>query len=351
MVGSHGSGRHGLAVALASVLLAGPAGALELGDTLTLHGYGNLTAVRSGVRDGGQGGGEQNSHHDVSVLGTWRLHERSQFWLQVARNTELARARVDWAMLDWQWGDTTWQFGQVRLPFGWLNDVRDIEALRPTASRPFLYDEDLGLADEALQGGGVEHAIVLGGTTARVRAFAARALVPDADAPMRGAVLGARVAVDPPLDGVSLALSGYHGRVRPEDGDSRVAKSAWALSARWQPGFGTLEAEWGGGRIDERRVEAAYVQFVRPLREGLDLALRAERVLTDRARRGQHDSDQRRLVVGLAWALTPSIGLRLEWQRHHGHALPRLAADESGAADDDLRRRWSSTVLSVNAMF
>jgi hypothetical protein len=168
---------------------------------------------------------------------------------------------------------------------------------------------------------------------------------------MKGPVLGARVATEPSRSGVSLALSGYHGRVRREAGDNRVAKSAWALSARWQPGFGTLEAEWGGGRIDQRRVEAAYVQFVRPLGEGLDLALRAERVVTDPDRRGQPDSDQRRIVAGLAWALTPSVGLRLEWQRHHGYALPLLATGESGLNGDGLRRRWSAAVLSVNAMF
>ena len=339
----------GLGLGLAA---ASGASALELGDRLSLHGYGNLTAVRSGVAPGGQGGGEQDSHYDVSLLGTWRLTDRDKLWLQVAVNRELAVPRVDWAMFDRQLdARTSLHLGQVRLPFGLDNELRDIEALRPTASRPFLYDEDLGLADEAVRGVAVEHEATLAGRPATWTAFAGLALVPDADAPLPGPVLGGRLRVETAVPGLSLSLSGYRARVAPEAGEPRSGKHAWALSARWQPARWTLQTEWARGRIDERALQTLHLSAAHPLSDTVEAALRVERVQSDRAQPRQDGNDQRRLVLGVAWAVTPVVGMRLEWQRHRGHALPLLAAQENGGSGGDLRARWSSAVLSLNAVF
>lgn len=323
-----------------------------LSEPLSLHGYGNLTAVRSGVQSSGQGGGEQNSHHDVSLLGTWRITDRDRVWLQVATNSELPRPRVDWLMYDRLLdARTALHLGQVRLPFGLDNTLRDIENLRRTASRPFLYDEDLGLADEAVRGVVVEHEMQIAGQAASLKAFAGNALVPDADRPLPGLVLGGHLQVETPLPGLRLAVSGYHARVSLEPDEPRSGKHAWALSAQWQPASWTWQAEWAQGRIEDHALQALYLSVSHPLGAQVDAALRIERVQTDRRQPRQDGNDQRRLVLGLAWAVTPVIGVRLEWQRHRGHALPWLAAQESGGDGSGLRSRWSSTVLSVNAMF
>jgi hypothetical protein len=334
--------------------LAGSPGvyAHAISDQLSLHGYGNLTAVRSGVQPGGQGGGEQDSHYDASLLGAWRFTDRDRVWLQLAVNRELSGPRVDWLMYDRQLdARTALHLGQVRLPFGLDNTLRDIEALRPTASRPFLYDEDLGMADEAVRGVAVEHEMRLAGQAASLAAFAGGALVPDADRPLPGPVLGGRLRLDTPVPGLRVALSGYHARVTLEPGEPRTGKHAWALSAHWQPARWTWQAEWARGRVGERELQAMYLSASHPLGDTVEAAVRVERVQTDRTQSRQVGNDQRRLVFGLAWAVMPEVGVRLEWQRHHGHALPLLAVQERGGDGSGLRARWSAAVVSVNAMF
>ena len=142
--------------AVLTVLLAlagSDARAVDVSEEISVHGYGDIGSARSNVDATGQEQGARETISNLSLVGIWQASERTKVWVQLFRSGDLGKVRVDWAFVDYQapTGQTI-RVGRVRLPFGLHNESRDVQALRPSASMPYLYNEELALGVWAAEG-------------------------------------------------------------------------------------------------------------------------------------------------------------------------------------------------------
>ena len=309
-------------------------------EVFALHGYGHVQAVHS--RDGERPRDELE--HDLSLLGIWSVSPRAKVWLQVVNHDGAAGVRMDWAFASLDLSETTTLYlGQPRLPLSLNNETRDVQALRPSASLPLLYDEELGLADETFRGVLLEHRLrspELGEFT--VEGFAASAVAPHAGSALRGRVAGGRTTWHPVGSDWTWKVSGYAGHVRVAlDGQER--KQALVLSGRLDRGQWALQAEAGHARPGDRRLNLAYLQLDHALYGNWRAFGRVEQGLSEP---GEGPTvRERSLAAGLAWRADAHWGLRLEGSHHRG----RL--DDNDAADASARRVHNQIVVAVNYLF
>jgi hypothetical protein len=323
--------------------LAGAAHAFEVSENLRLHGYGDVGHVRSNAQAAEAGeSAEKSTTYNLSLVANWRLGEQTSVWAQVFQSHDPARPRIDWAFVDHMaTNGLRWRAGQVRMPFGLHNEFRDVQALRPSATLPLLYDEELGLIDESFYGVSVEadHRLDTGAVSYEI--YAAGALLPGGDRTAYGQALGARVVYETTIDGLSLSWSGYGARLDPERTGEKQSKRAQAVSLRWKATSWDLQAETSRAFRYDRTHRADYLQGSWIANEHWEWVMRAERAATRPI--GGESVTERRNVLGVAWRLNYNFGVRFEQRWHRGDAAD--GADGEGAS------RWRSSVLSVNYRF
>ena len=339
-------------IALLTILVAcasTSATAFEVGDQFEFHGYGDLTQTWSNVDATGQRLGARQTDHDVSFVATWQIDERTKLWAQLGKNREVNWGHLDWVFVDYHApSGQTWRLGQFPLPFGLHNDARDVQALRPSASLPLVYAENLALVDESVTGASVKHRFDWGARSATVEAYAAKVLNSDGSERMRGPVGGARVIIETPLEGLTLRASGYRGRFAMSPGDQQSTKYGWVISARFAGERLDLQAELARGFAFDHGVSAWYAQAAYTLDADWQAVARIEQAVTDTAQSSDDAYRERRLTLGLAYTINQHLGLRLEQRFHRGYAS--VVADEILEAGQG-RHRWTSTLLSVNYQF
>lgn len=332
-----------------STVLAQPAFGLDLTETLQLHGYGDLAQSRSNVDPSGAGRGASKTTYNTSLVGTWQASEQTSIWTQIHQSDEPNRLRIDWAYVDHRGANgMRWRAGQVRLPFGLHNESRDVQALRPGATLPVLYADDLGVVDESFYGGSVESQLQLGSSTLSYEVYGAGALLPGGDRTAYGPAIGGRAIFEPPVAGLSLGLSSYAARLKPAPGEQRQQKRATAFSLRWQHNPIELQAEWARGVRYGRGIETSYVQGAWQFARQWELMSRIERVITDTAQSEDDAFRERRFVLGLAGRINHHVGLRLEQRWHRGNGM---SVAQEVIEPGEGRARWASTVFSVNYQF
>ena len=342
------------------VTLASSGGrASESEEQFQLHSYGDLSHERSTVDASGMQMGERETSSNLSLVGVWQVTDRAKVWTQLFRSSELGKFRVDWAFVDFQTtGAQTLRLGRIRLPFGLHNEMRDVQALRPTASMPFMYDEELAFVDEAFDGASVEQHFDIGASTVKLEAYGAANLLSGGAETARGSAVGARVVLETPVDGLSLRGSVYSGRLKRNkevalddantQKDAHQRKRAWAVGLRYLQDHIDVQLEMARGFLYDHSVTTAYVQAAVPLAQHWTAAARLERIVTDTSQRGNHAFQEQRLVFGVGYTLSESFGLRLEQQFHRGYGMPVMHEIlEAGTG----RHGWKSTVFSVNYQF
>jgi len=323
--------------------------AVDVSEHLALHGYGDIGHAWSNVDATDRALGAGETMHNLSLVGIWQASERTKLWAQLFRSSDLGKVRVDWAFVDYQapTGQTL-RVGRVRLPFGLHNESRDVQALRPSASLPYLYEEHLALVDESFDGASVEQRFALGDGSATVEVFAANRLTAGGEQSARGAVIGARAIIETPVEGLSFRMSAFAGRLTPDGSDARRSKRGWAASARYSHDGVDLEAEVARGSLYERQVSTWYLQAARDVGERWQAFARLERIVTDLSQAGDDAFQEQRWAVGAAYRIHENFGVRLDQQFHRGYGIPVLNETvEAGAG----RHRWTSTLLSANYQF
>lgn len=322
--------------------------ALDLGENFELHGYGDISRELRNVDATGQGRNARESTFENSWVGIWTATDRVKFWVQVAAD-ESSPVHFDGAFLDYQSeSGLTYRVGRVRVPFGMHSEKREAQALRPSASLPFLYDVNLNLIDESLEGGMIRRGFAIGGGQAMVEAYAARAVRDESTRVARGLMVGGRLMMETPVEGLTLGVSGYQGELERNDGNPQLSKRSWALSARYQGDRVDLQAEYGRGFIYTRDVSTWYLQAAVPLAEQWKAVTRIEEMVTDLAQSNDDAYREQRVIVGLAYAINHYLGLRLEQQFHRGYASRVV---NEALAPGDGRQHWTSTLLSLNYKF
>lgn len=342
--------------ALPLMMLGLPAPAVaqpSASPAVEFHGYGHVALERQSETPQA----DTETEHDLSLLATAAFTDRLRGWVQIAHLSETGRLRLDWAFVDWTLTpSTSLHVGQARLPLGLGNEVRDVQALRNSASLPLLYDDDLGLADEALRGAMVttrwDHT-AWGDFS--LDAWGAGQMVPDAGAARTGPVVGGRLEWTPLQSPWTFKLSGYLGRQDPADDEDDVGgppagepdggrqdKRAGVISAHGDFSPWTVSAEWGAGVLNGQQLDIGYAAIDRDIDGFGGVFARLDTASIHELAGGEAPRRRHRLGLGVAWKPSPQWGARAEWARNHGNL------EES---DQPLRPRWNEVTVSLNFMF
>ena len=326
---------------LASTLCAGlPAVAQVALGPVEFHGYGDFTALHTSHEDDGWG-----REHDVSLVAHLPLSQSVELWVQGAHSSETDAVKLDWAFLDWSMNPvTSLRLGQIKLPFGLINEVRDVQALRLSASMPHVYSDELQIIDEAVRGMALERRVDRdSGAALTLELYAALQMLPDAGEVRDSRVVGARAAWSPAGDGWNYSFSGYFGK-QDSDADTsgavrRQNKRAAALSVERAWGRWTMKGEVARASIGDINFIPVYLQLDHRSSARWGAFARAE---TTRLR-GTGDAERlSRFAAGAAWMATSHLGARLEVAHNTG-----THRHVTGSA----RENWTDVHVSVNFVF
>jgi hypothetical protein len=323
--------------------------AVELGESVELHGYGHLGFLKT----------DANRYLKADTVGTWqyrdlallftgKLHDRSKAWAQLYGSD--GKVRLDWAFLDYQLASgPTLQFGQIKLPLGIYNETRDVEFIRPSSMRPFLYQDAAEISDEAYRGLGLLYDHDLGGGSMSWNVYAGRIVEFEEDHPhIHKRLVGARAVYRTPVEGLSVMASAYDSEIEMKESGEAGHKRVAVLSLDHFRGDLDLKAEYARKTAFGEVAETWYAQAAYTFNDKWTPYVRYDYVTTDRANRADPSFYQRATVLGLGYKISSNVGLRLETHINHGYALPVASEEvEAGAGETD----WTMTAFSLSFFF
>jgi len=325
-------------VALASALVAGSAQAIEVGEALSLHGFGTAGLGRSWRNDylyaNTEGSGQSlESYLLISVRPTQRLSLSTQFGF------EGEEARLDWAFGEWAFSDTLkLRAGRAKLAFGLSRETMRVGTLRPFLTLPTSIYGSTELGAESYNGVGLTGHVLTGSWALEYDAYAGRMDLeelspldllegeePEAE-PL--AAVGARLTVLPPLEGLRLMVSGYGGRslesIEPGDDEPVETNLGVGFSAEYLDEHWQARAEYAFSVDEQGEVaHAGYAELAYLFAEHWQPAVRLELSRTEASGFEGPPSllRHRDIAVGLNYWFNRHFVLKLAWHNVLGNRL------------------------------
>jgi len=277
----------GLAVALSLML----GSALHADDSLfQIHGFGGWSYGKSSdltFAGGDTKGNASNAQFALNVSA--RPYERLSIVSQVNLVTDSDKENdidLDYAFAEWQASDQIrFRVGRVKHPLGLYGEVFDVGTVRPFQNLPQSIYGPLGFTAKAYNGAGITGSVRRGSWEVQYDAYAGEidgdyglALPPSPlatpapspnDSPWQDIgfryrdVIGARVQVHTPVDGLMFGGSVYSGT---DDFVSttivtEVDRFVYVGSAELARGPVTVRAEWGSAESETlHTTESGYVE-------------------------------------------------------------------------------------------
>lgn len=347
-----------LAVAVAA--LASRAAALDVAEgKLTVAGFGHWgygeTANENVYLVGDDDGRYDNAQFSLAVTAypEEALVVAGQVFL-----TASGEATLDWAFAEYRLHDLARvRAGKVKNPLGIFMEVKDVGTLRPFFSLPQSIYGAGNLGAESYVGAGItgEWQAMSGwglAYDAYVGALAIAAFEPTAAPPVGAGgtappfdfsavgveeeeatdVLGGRVVLTTPVDGLTFRLSGYTGKLEE---DEREATRIVTYGASAEYALEDVQLRGELFRSTEGDVEtnvAGYVEVAWTFLPRLQAAARYERARQEKE--GVPDDspllDHDEVAFGLAYWPSPNLVVKASYHRVEGNrfAVPALSADD-----------------------
>jgi hypothetical protein len=367
-----------------SLLFAVPAQAYELLDgKLSINGFGGL----------GLGGTDGNPYTVANAQRTReqatmslavgarpidRLSVSSQFYFHVGGG-EAAGVSLDWAFAEWRLADTMrLRAGRVKMPFGLFSELMDVGTLRPFFMLPQGLYGETEIVTEAYNGAGltgrlesdsgwaVEYDAYVGGVGLEGKSPIG-ALDPERVAEVdetSAHVLGARVSLLPPLDGLRFMVSGYWGSTDlPENATTSFVASLGGGDKLWT--FGA-SAEYVDAKVMVRAEAfyrkqtsdetggAMYLEAGYFVLEKLQVVGRAELSTWTVAWSDIEASNlllHRELAIGVAYWLSPNLVVKASYHNVFGNRLAYPEDVAQAYADGTLKSRTNAVVVGAQFSF
>lgn len=334
-----------------SAILSASACAMEIADNMELHGYANagylqatdnqyLQADRNGTWD----------HYAGALLFTATLTENSKLWIQgFTSSGGPNRTHLDWAFVDYQPSDSlTLRAGQIKLPIGLLNDIRDIEYIQLSTLRPLIYHEATRIVGEAFQGASLLAEQELGWGSLAWDVFGGSSVDYQPAEYRYSNLAGGRLTYSTPIDGLKFMLSGFSQDLEAIDSGMKSNSITRMLSIEYVNNLVDFKGEWAEKASFGMTMNAGYLQAGYHFDNQLTPYIRQDYLVTDLSRQDSPAYFQRALVLGLGYKVNSNLGLRLEGHDNYGYALP-VASGEAAAGTG--KAEWQMLAASVNVIF
>lgn len=330
-----------------------PAYAIQLTDKVAINGFGHQGfLLPNHNRTMGADSRGSFDLQEVALLFSAKVLEDWTVWTQIWYNSE--RLLLDWAMVDYKLNENIkLDVGQVRMPVGLLNNIRDIRYLQLSSLQPLMYHEESQMIQEAFRGGAFHYVrdLAQGGVDFDLYGGQQVNQEENADEKYRQLV-GGRLKYRTPLEGLSLMASAYTNKVEvteSETGEFRRGQMTTVLgSLDYKPGNFDLKAEIARTRFIDTDRDSYYVQAGYTLFNSLTPYLRYDYFTPNRDLRSNPAAHQEELVVGIDYKVNEMIALKVENHFISGYALP-VAEEEVMPGEG--RKDWNLFAASLNFMF
>ena len=245
---------------------------------------------------------------------------------------------LDWAFYEHRFDDyTVARIGKVRNPIGIYNEFRDVGTLLPFYRPPiFLYGEQM-YTSETVDGMTLGRRFPLGDWELSVDGFAGSWSFVQIDLATKATVdlgYGAQVWLQTPLDGLRVGVAGMRYTTRgnvgaPPDVEDQQALVVASLDGRFGPVGARTEFRHVAFGEDEIgytvTADAYYGELTLNVTDQLtlmgqaqwqDLALEIPAIMLS-----MDENLERDLAIGVRYALTPNVVLKLEGHRYRGRSI------------------------------
>lgn len=285
-------------IVMAALALAIPGWAQDAGGKVELHGFGGWAYAQTD----GNGyliGSEQGNYDNlalalnVNAMVSEKLTIVGQFELEQRAGYSKEEQSLEFAFAEWKFTDALrLRMGRVKHPFGLYGEIFNVGTLRPFYMLPqSIYGPEryTGNSVDGLSftGGhtlknnwGLSYDVYGGRISGKLRIIGAGSEPADLQMGMSESsfvfeeVVGGRVIIQPPIDGLSFGASAYRGVGQSAVGTGSTEKALLG-HAEYLSGPALLRAEWGtiyGNPIN--RIEGFYVEGAYMVWKGLQFALR-----------------------------------------------------------------------------
>ncbi len=354
---------------LAAVLAPALAHAQETVPRVDVHGFGSWAYGRTdeNVYLAGQPGGNYaNSSFALAVASqpSDRLRVRGQFELHQEAATEI---ELDYVFAEWRFSDAArLRVGKVKQPFGISSEVADVGTLRPFLDLPQAVYGPVGLTGESYEGVGVTGSRPLGRWAVSYDAYGGGLLVEEAMGPedlLRGEpvggataeiaknVLGGRLVVHTPVDGLSFGVSANRG----DAADSRVR---WVVGgqAEYLSGPWSIRSEYAHKEVRDDHVgDAFYLEAARRFGPHWQAAAQYDRLAATlpgvETPVAPSLLDHEEVAVGLNYWFNAALVLKLSYHRVDGNRLAAPEANELAAVVASGRLQKRTNLFQFGAQF
>lgn len=341
-----------ISMAFLAVGVQPAAHAVDVGDRLEIHGYGYQGYLQS----------QDNTYLNADSKGTWdynalslvftaKIDDKSKVWAQLHSSSEATR--LDWAYVDYQLtSNLTGRAGQIKMPVGLYNEIRDIKFLHLSTLEPLLYQGASEIVEEAFRGISGVYQHNLGGGNLSWDAYLGQ-IVEDREGdssfkPKR--LVGGRLTYKTPVEGLKFMGSAYNSttedaaQVPVSEGDKKV----WVLSADYAKNNFDVKAEYAKMKFFNEESKAYYVQAGYTFAEKWTPFARYDYITTDVAQKNDPAHYQKATVLGLNYKINDSIAVRLENHWNKGYALPVASGEIAAGAG---KKDWNMLAASISFIF
>lgn len=361
-----------LRFAIAAALLAasaGPALAADLaGGKLFLNGYGGAAWARSYRHEVGPATEDGEFASSFALAAISRAYDDVVAAASIEASSD-GELDIDWAFVEWRLAD---QFrlhaGQSKHPFGLYAETQDVGTVRPFFTLPAAVYGPVGLMAESYLGVGVSGQVRRGAWGVQYDAYGgdlrldslelgealqpgAVATPPEEELDHLHELLGGRIKVLTPIDGLELSVSGYHARREEADeaGGAELNQVVVGPALEWVTEKTSVRVEYYHLAQGDETADAGYVEVARFLDEHVQLAARAEAFRSEVE--GVADSSflrHREAALGANYWINRDFVFKASFHLVDGN---RLAVPELVGPDERPRERTWAVVVGTQFTF
>lgn len=342
-----------IGMAFLTVGVQSAAQAEDTGDRLEIHGYGYQGYLQS----------QDNTYLNADSKGTWdynalslvftaKIDDKSKLWAQLHSTSE--KARLDWAFVDYQLtNNLTGRAGQIKMPVGLYNEIRDIKFLQLSTLEPMLYREESEMVQESFRGISAIYDHGIGNGSLSWDAYLGQVTEWQEDSgPGHKAkrLVGGRVTYKTPVEGLKFMASAYNSAME-DTAPLPLAKGnrkTWVLSADYANNNFDVKAEYAKMKFFNEESETYYVQAGYTFAEKWTPFVRYDYITTDVADKTDPAHYQKAKVLGLNYKINDNIAVRLENHWNNGYALPVASGEVAAGAG---KKDWNMLAASISFIF
>lgn len=349
-------GKRRLAKAIGMAFLAvgaqSAAHAVDVGDNrVEIHGYGHQGYLQATdntyLKADNQGTWDYNA---LALLFTAKIDDKSKLWMQLYSTSE--KTRLDWAFVDYQLtSNLTGRAGQIKMPFGLYNEIRDIKFLQLSTLQPMLYQEAAEIAHEAYRGIAVVYDHDIGSGSLSWDAYIGQEVDFENSATIKNrSLIGGRITYKTPVEGLKFMASAYNNKKEDTAEAKKGTAKAWVLSADYTNNNWDIKAEYAdlNNGLEGEKSKTYYAQAGYTFAEKWTPYVRYDYITTDVADKTDPAHYQKAKVLGLNYKINNNIAVRLENHWNSGYALPVASGEATAGAG---KTDWNMFAASVNFIF